>query len=228
MNPNESKARVIDDCWNRIGVWSRANPRCPKLEQAIHCHNCEVYVQAGRELRDRPAPAGYLEEWRAHYARPAIRRDAAASASALAFRIGDEWLALPAEMIEEVADIAPVHGIPHRSSGPLLGIAHIHGRLHLCVSLAKLLDIEARGASTEEKKRVPRTVLMRRGENGFAFAADEVWGCVRHAPEDILETPATLSRSLRKYSVGVLMLGDKSVGRLDGELLFYALEKNLG
>ena len=47
---------AIDDCWNRIGVWGTETPRCPKLEDVVHCRNCEVYSAAGRLVLERRLP----------------------------------------------------------------------------------------------------------------------------------------------------------------------------
>ncbi|HEY9052840.1 MAG TPA: chemotaxis protein CheW, partial [Gammaproteobacteria bacterium] len=36
----------INDCWNKIGVWGNEKPRCPQLDELIHCNNCPVYAEA--------------------------------------------------------------------------------------------------------------------------------------------------------------------------------------
>ena len=38
-------------------------PRCPRLDEVIHCRNCEVFTQAGRNLLERALPEEYKEEW---------------------------------------------------------------------------------------------------------------------------------------------------------------------
>ena len=221
---------AIDDCWNRIGVWSRAPSRCPRLEQVIHCHRCPVYAEAGRKLRDRPPPPGYREDWQQHYSQPLPRRAAHQLSAVLIFRIGGEWLALPVGAVEEIIAPVPIHSLPHRAPGVIQGLANLHGRLRPCVSLAALLGIETRdppGAAAEKRRIYPRMVAIRRDDSAFLFAADDVWGCHRYAPADLREIPATLARALARFSMGILHRDGQQIGRLDDGLLFHALERKL-
>ncbi len=230
MTATDPETPVVDDCWNRIGVWSRATPRCPRLEQVIHCHRCEVYAAAGRRLRDRPLPPDYRENWRQHYARPIPRRDAGRLTAVLVFRTGGEWLALPVGVVEELLDPVPVHGLPHRVPGVIQGLANIHGRLRPCASLAALLGIEPHapaGPAAAKRRVYSRMVAVHREESRFVFVVDDIWGCHRHGAADLCEVPATLARSLARFTLGILPLDDKAVGRLDDGLLFHALEKKL-
>ena len=50
MSEQELRSFSLDDCWNRIGVWSRAGATCPKLDDVTHCRNCSVYSDAGRRI----------------------------------------------------------------------------------------------------------------------------------------------------------------------------------
>ena len=141
----------IVDCWNRIGVWGRERPRCPKLEQVIHCYNCEVYRAAGRAMHARPIPKGYREEWTDIVAsRKQVQTRT--GLAAVIFRIGREWLALPAGLVEEIVERRMVHSLPQRSSPILLGLVNIRGKLQLCVSIAALLGIEADGGAHKKKE----------------------------------------------------------------------------
>lgn len=228
MSNSDSIFNTIDDCWNRIGVWGHATPRCPKLESLIHCHACNVYGDAGRKLRDRPQPDGYMEEWGRHYAQPLRRRALDVSEAVLIFRIGREWLALPARYVEEIIDPVSVRALPHHSSDSIKGIANIHGRLHICVSLSAVLGIECASEGQQTKRRIfPRMIVIQRSGSYFVFHADEVSGSCRFAVSELLDVPATLSRSLARFSQGVFRNGEETVGKLDDELLFYTLEKKL-
>src|SRR5262245_7888847 len=128
-----------DDCWNRIGV--RGDRSCPELPKVVHCQNCPVFASAGRRFLDAPSPDGYLDEWTERLAAPV---DEAASdlQSVLTFRLGEEWLALPVQVLLEVTTPRPVHRVPHRG-GLLAGLVNNRGELHLCVRLAQLLGITA-------------------------------------------------------------------------------------
>ena len=66
MNETSQK-RLIDDCWNQIGVWSKSERTCPMLRDVIHCHNCSKYSIAGRTLLDREISDEYIAEWQASY-----------------------------------------------------------------------------------------------------------------------------------------------------------------
>jgi chemotaxis-related protein WspD len=219
---------AIDDCWNRIGVWGRERPRCAKLEQVIHCYNCDVYRAAGRAMHARPLPDGYQAEWSevvANRKQTHVRTDAAA----IVFRIGREWLALPAGLVEGIVETRAVHKLPHRSSPILLGLVNIGGKLQLCVSIAALLGIEAGdGAQQKKEHRViyPRMLVVRNEQHRFVFGVDEVLGTHRYAARDLQNLPATLTGALNKYSTGALCVGERNVGFLDHELLLYAFARS--
>jgi chemotaxis-related protein WspD len=65
-------------------------------------------------------------------AEPEARADSE-STSMLVFRLGREWLALPATSLVEVTALRPLHRVPHRTSGVLEGLVNIRGQLQLCV-----------------------------------------------------------------------------------------------
>ena len=60
----------------------------------------------------------------------------------MAFRVGTEWLAVPLALATEVAPLAPVHRLPHRDGGALLGVVNVGGRLLPAVSLARLMGVD--------------------------------------------------------------------------------------
>ena len=47
-------------CWRDTGVWG--DQTCDMLKKQLHCHNCPIFIQAGRELFHRPSPEGYIKE----------------------------------------------------------------------------------------------------------------------------------------------------------------------
>src|SRR5436190_12570637 len=126
---------AVDDCWNRIGV--RGDRSCPELARVVHCHNCHVFAAAGRRFLDAPSPEGYLDEWTTRLADP-IEPAGADVHGVLIFRLGDEWLALPVEVLVEVTTPRPVHRVPHRG-GLLAGLVNIRGELHLCARVDQVL-----------------------------------------------------------------------------------------
>jgi chemotaxis-related protein WspD len=70
-------------------------------------------------------------------------------------------------------------------------------------------------------------VCNRNGDR-LAFSVSEVGGIHRYNPEDRRDVPATLSRAAAgAYTAGMLSWKGRTVGCLDDELVFYALNKGL-
>src|SRR5437773_6441225 len=137
--PGSSDARlVIDDCWNRIGV--RGDASCPELEQHVHCRNCPKYSTAALALLDRDPPAEYRSHWTGHFAQGKQIQEPDAH-SAVIFRIGTDWFALPTIIFDEIAEQRTIHTLPHRRGGMVLGLVNVRGELLVCVSLKKMLGL---------------------------------------------------------------------------------------
>lgn len=144
-----------NDCWNKIGV--KGDRSCPELLKYVHCRNCPVFTAAGQRLFERKPPAGHLAEWTKRLAEPetAIERG---TISVLVFRVGDEWLAADIGLLVEIAELRPIHTIPHRSNSVLAGLVNIRGELPLCVSLGGLLGIEMQYPLLMAKSAIKKTV----------------------------------------------------------------------
>lgn len=135
---------MTQKCWSDIGVWGDFT--CPQLVDDIHCHNCSVYGQVGQDLLERPDLEGYTAEWTALMALPRDPSQAKTRQDRLSvtvFRLGQEWLALPASIFHQVVSPNPVHSLPHRRDPLLRGIVNVRGQLLPCVSLHELLNIAA-------------------------------------------------------------------------------------
>ena len=167
----------IDECWREIGV--SGDRSCPELEEQLHCRNCPTHAQIARRLLDRPLPPGYRDEWTRHFA---LRDEKAPEGeeidSVLIFRIGEEWLGLPAGICREIAEPRPVHSLPHRRSEAVRGIVNVRGELLICISLPALLGIGAASSSRggERIAVFPRLVVTGEEAKHVAFEADEVHG----------------------------------------------------
>jgi len=217
---------VINDCWNRIGVWGNEKPRCPELDKVIHCANCKVYSSSGRLLLDRAADPEYIKTWTEQLKQIKKKKDQN-SLSVVVFRIAEEWLALPARLFQEVVDMRVVHRVPHAKSGVLKGLVNIRGELQLCVSLGRLLGVDKRAASSDDATQgiYARLVVFSDKENRYVFPVSEVKGIYRYGSIDLQNVPATAEHSATNYMKGMLDLGDKHVGCLDENLLFSALKR---
>jgi chemotaxis-related protein WspD len=218
---------IINDCWNRIGV--RGDRSCPELKQHVHCRNCPVYSAGAAALLDGDPPAGYLAEWTSHFSQPKPAADVE-TRSIVIFRIGAEWLALPASVVVEVANRLPVHSLPHRQGGAVLGLANVRGELLICVSLGRVVGVDPSAASGRERRsRVyPRLLVIRRDAVRVVCPVDEVHGVHHVHTRELKTAPTTVANATGTYSTALLSWGDRSVGILDGELVFHSIKRSLG
>jgi len=219
---------VINDCWNRIGVWGNQKPRCPELEKVIHCSNCKVYSSSGRMLLDREADPEYITKWTGQLGTVKAKKDQS-SVSVVVFRIANEWLALPARLFQEVVHMRVFHRIPHAKSAVLKGIVNIRGELQLGVSLGRLLGVE-RGTGRGDDAALgiyERLVVIADQDNRFVFPVSEVRGIHRYGMSDLRNVPATVELGAANYMKGMVEIDDKHVGCLDETLLFSALKRAL-
>lgn len=207
------------DCWKRIGV--HGDKSCPELQRHSHCRNCPAYSAAAAALLDRDVPG--VAEDRQPGGSPADEAvDEVGGISAIMFRLGAEWFALPTLLLDEIVAMRPIHSLPHRRNPALLGVANVRGELVVCVSLARLLIGEP--ASRPEG----RLVVMRHPAGRLAFPVDEVQHAHRYRPDELKPPPATVARSASSFTRGLLVWRDRTVGCLDDRLLLEALDRSLG
>lgn len=225
----------LQDCWNQTGVWGDAT--CPRLAEAAHCRNCPVYASAAAQMLHGEPPAEYLAEWSGRLASPRLAAETKATEAAMIFRLGAEWLALPAAVFQEVAEPRPVHSLPHRRGRLLQGLVNVRGELLICVSLDKLLGIEptasapaARGdgQGRSEGAIYERLVVVLSEGGRLVFPVSEAHGIERFVPERLQPVPATLGLASARYTRGILPWRGHSVGCLDDGPLFHTLNRSLG
>jgi len=216
MNTVPVGAPELDACWQRIGV--AGDRSCGELARHVHCRNCGVYAGAAQRNLQRPVEASYRDDWARELARvepPAVPVDA----SALAFRIGAEWLAVPLALAVSVAPLAPIHRLPHRG-GALLGVVNVDGRLLPAVALAPLLGIRTTAATVPEGRQAfPRLLVLAAGGQSYALPVDEVRGVVRHAQGALRPPAAGVEAAGGVLVAGVLADGDFEAGLLAADLL---------
>lgn len=206
----------VEACWNETGV--HGDRSCPTLQTVVHCRNCAVYSKAGVQLLDRPLLPEYRRRWTEHFAE---KRPTAIPAvvSALVFRIATEWLALPTSALQEVAEHRPVHSVPHRRLGVVLGLVNIRGELLICASLAHLLRLDRGQVARSRYEPAGRLVVTRWEGQQVVFPTDEVLSVNRFAAPDIGCRTAFIK--------GALTWQGRSVGLLDPNLLYPALNRSL-
>lgn len=213
------------DCWQQLGIWGDAS--CPELQVHLDCRNCPVYAAAALRLLDSRPPADYRREWTERIAEPGTVTDS--GTPMLVFRIGDEWLALDISVMEEVGELRPIHTLPHRREGVLLGVVNVRGELLTCVSVGRLLGIE-KGVGTGgllPKASAGRLLVVGHANERYAFPVTEVRGVQRLG---LPEAPAEIEsadRILRAAGRGRVMWREQSVCCLDGSKLFATLNRSL-
>jgi chemotaxis-related protein WspD len=214
----------ITDCWNTIGV--EGDRSCRELEKNIHCRNCPVYASAGLQMLNRPLPADYRQERTEYFA--VTRKSATGSRTSLViFRVGLEWLGLPTQVLQEVVEHSPVHSVPHRRHGVLLGLVNVRGELLPCVSVGRLLGLDP-GASAEQLRTFYDRLLVIVWEGKrLLFTVDEVYGIHRFQSEDLTQPPTTLAKAALTFTQGIFPWQEKMVGLLEPELLFSTLNRSL-
>ena len=215
---------LLADCWNHIGV--AGDQSCPKLAAVIHCRNCDVYADAAQRNLRRPVGAEYREHWAAQL-RQSLDARASADSAALVFRVGREWLALPAASIDSVAPEAPVHRLPHRSAGALQGVVNVGGKLHPQISLATLLGIGHEALEVSGRHTFARLVVMQCEGQSFALPVADLHGIVRYARATLGAPAATINKGLVRYLTGVLTEAGMYIGVLDAPLLCHQMARLL-
>lgn len=225
-NAVDDRSTILDDCWNKIGVAGDAT--CPELPKYLHCRNCPKYAAAASFLLDRELPAGYMSDWSAHVAKSKSVAESATQ-SAVVFRLGAEWLALPTSIFQEVGEWKTTHSLPGQRSSFLLGMTSVNGELLLCISLAKVLNLEEASGSGRRgtKVAIRRSLIIEREGLRLAVPVDEVHGVYRYSIRDQMPLPATISQSAGTYTRFILSWKENTVGYLDDELLFHTVNRSL-
>ena len=226
---DEVLEQEINDCWNQIGVWSKTTSRCPKLADVIHCRNCDIYSAAGRNMLERRLPDEYEKKWAKVYSE-SKKEKIAGTESVTIFRLGNEWLALPTNIIEEITHVCKVHSIPHQTTPVLRGLMNLRGQMSICVSLGQLLEIgKAENTADTDSRNVTyeRMIAVNHNGSSFVFLVSEVRGTYRYQDNELKDPPSTLSHSKGTFTKGILSWKEHDVACLDAELLFYNLEKKL-
>src|SRR5262249_18191734 len=134
----------------------------------------------------------------------------------------EEWLALPVQVLIEVAPLRPVHRIPHRG-GLLAGLVNIRGELHLCVRLAQLLGFTRNAESGAVGVHSERLLVGQREADRWVFPVDEVDQVHRFPARELTEVPATVARASGRLTRGVFTWGGRAIGYLDEARLFQSL-----
>ncbi|ALS59820.1 chemotaxis protein CheW [Pandoraea norimbergensis] len=188
-----------------------------------------LHRQAADLLDRLPVVPADPAPWRAAAHDEATSRGAAL----LLFRLADEWLALPASVIEEVSPMRAWHTVPGHRQRALLGLVNLRGALVPCVSLGELLGVQpaaqplATPANTW-RTSTSRLLAMRHGAHLSAFPVTEVHGTVTPASSALGTVPATALGASDGFAHAVLHWRERVVGLLDPARVAAAFDRSLG
>jgi chemotaxis signal transduction protein len=119
-----------------------------------------------------PVPAGYAEEMAEVLAR-VPEAEPARSGAMLVFQVAELRVAVPARIMRGVSRPLPPSPLPHRRSGPVLGLVGYRGEVLPCCSLVRLMGV---ADSARDDSHARTLVLNDREGEGWAIPVDSVQG----------------------------------------------------
>jgi chemotaxis-related protein WspD len=173
-------------------------------------------------LLDRESPEEYRREWTDRIASP-VEAVEVGTASVMIFRLGSEWLAVRTGVFQEVAEPSAIHTVPHRRDGALLGLVNVRGELLLCTALSGVLGLQAAQTGATGRTIYERLLVVNKKGSRLTFLVDEVYGVHLYHPRELLEVPSTLSKAAKIYVARMLPWNNRTVGCIDDDTLFAAL-----
>lgn len=227
---------VLNDCWNKIGVMGDRS--CGELKTVIHCHDCPVFAAVGDSLLEREPPLNYVDEWIGVLAETPVDEEtennetiikAEEAISVMIFRLGNERLAFPANILQEVTHPCVIQPLPHRSNELFLGLVNIRGETLLCASLSYLLNLEPTKEDSSNSKYVNVKRMMVAGQQNdkWVFPVDEVYGIYRFHLYELRDAPVVIAKAAQAYTQEIINWQGEKVNYLDSELLFYTLNSKV-
>ena len=214
MKKRTSKSRKNDNCWSTIGVWGSEKDKCDRLDEVIHCRNCDVFSMAGRGVFEARPPAGYLSQWQKEISNRKEEKEKG-DVGVMVFRLGKEWLALPVEYLQEIVEEKQVHKIPHNEGIYILGIVNIAGEID---ERLRLSDSSVIGESKDRNdSELRRLIVMIINGDRFVLPVCEISGLARYSSSDLLQTPVTLGKKMGTYLAGMFHVNDRPIAALNVE-----------
>jgi chemotaxis-related protein WspD len=221
----------MNNCYTLIGI--TGDRSCPELSNFIHCRNCPVYSNIGRQLLERTIPDNYRYEWTELFSEQ--RGDDAdtlittETLTVVIFRLQREWLALSTPVFKETIFPTLIHNLPHRSNQILRGLVNIRGELQLCVSLTHLLNLETVDTPVAALSPVvyPRMVVVEKAGSVWVFPVDELYGVQRFHQHELRDTPNSMTAATHNFTKGFFYWRENSLGYLDEELIFTTLNRKV-
>ena len=214
------------NCWNQIGIYGDAS--CVKLDEHEHCRDCPTYQAAAVQLLDTAPSAGQLADATAFFARKPVAA-VSRSYAVVIFRCDSTWLALPCAVIQEVVAPRPIHSVPHRRNGAVLGLVNIRGELLVCVALRFVLHLAETSADNRElsSPTAARMLGTQQGGTRIVYPVDEVFSIERFEPQHYEAVPALVAKAAASLTKALLNWRGNPVSLLDEESLLIAVNRSL-
>lgn len=212
---------AIDACWQRIGV--RGDRSCERLLQHVHCHNCERHAEAASQLLDRhELQLEAMDDFSADDQQPDPQTEGG-TLSALIFRMGQNWLAVPSTLLLEVSVPVPVHGLPYPRNRSLRGLCNVRGTLVPCLALEVVLGL-ATEATPQDR---PRMLILDAPGGALVTEVQAVEGIYTLANAMLQKTSHASGLAASQLASAVTQWQQRSVTVLDADLLSQALLRSL-
>jgi len=212
-------------CWKTIGVYGDMS--CPELNEYIHCRNCPVFTNAGRELFNNSFVSNeLLDDWTIKNA-SAKDTEIIGDFSIVPFRLYNEWFALATKFLIGANEVLPVHSVPHRTNNIFKGLVNINGELLCCISAYEVLGLESVSYNENKKKGYERMLIIKKDNDVFVFKVDELLRAKKIKKKKLQKPPATLLKSFNSYTNAVFIDDDNTVGVIDEETFFKTIKESL-
>lgn len=191
---------IEQSCWRNIGVWGRQRPRCERLQEIVHCRNCEVFSEAAhRVFLANNSESDLLAKSKEIYQRAGLEY-VQGEFSAVPFRIGRCWYFVPPLNVLNIAENMQIHSLPKRSSDVLLGVAAINGEVHTCINLGKLIGMpDSASAGMKVKGAFERILSIKLNRKRISFVVDEVQTILRFDQQHFAPLDDSVPVAAREY-----------------------------
>ncbi len=184
--------------------------------------------ESARSLLSRSPPEGYLEDLTSKFQSDSGEIAKENFTSFFIFRLHEEWLAMPTEVVKQSSVKKQVHSIPHKSNDVLRGTANIDGQLKLVVALENILEIKPKkDVHHHWQHEFCRMFVIQQGIEEWVIEAHEVLGIRRLDLDQMENVPVTVSKSTANYFKGIYDYGGMHIGLLEEELLFFSLKRSV-
>jgi len=140
-----------------------------------------------------------------------------------------KWESYLITVPKEVREECVICHLPHRSDNVFLGVVNVQGEMQLCISLSEFLGLEEADHSAQTMSHIvyKRMAVVEKEGARWVFPIDEIHDIHHFHPDELLDTPVTISRAAATYTKGILSWQDRNIGLLDDELLFNSLRRRI-